>query len=107
MQRAGLGSDEGRLELVLSRKRKRDAHERNELRQDRPQWRFQSVGLELSCLSGTRGTADAINKCNEIGAVLIGDRGELNAEAPVRNGILNDSFGPDLAFGDEKIYTSS
>ena len=92
---------------MLSRKRKRDAHQRNELRQDRPQGRVQSEDRELACLSGTRGTADAINKCNEIGAVLIGDRGELNAEAPVGNGVLNDSFGTDLAFGDEKIYTSS
>jgi len=38
-----------------------------------------------------------------VGAVLIGYRGELQAQATVGNLMLHDGFGADLSFGNKKI----
>jgi len=69
--------------------------------------RSQSESRQLPCLSGTRGTANPVNECYEVGAVLIRNGGEFQTQTAVGNGVLNDSFGPNLAFGDEKIDSCS
>lgn len=38
-----------------------------------------------------------------MGAILVGDRGELQAEATVGNLMLYDGFGANLSFGNKKI----
>jgi hypothetical protein len=42
-----------------------------------------------------------------MGAVLVGYRGELQAEATVANLMLHDGFGADLSFGNKKVNFGS
>jgi len=42
-----------------------------------------------------------------VGAVLVGYRGELQAQATVGNLMLHDGFGADLSFGNKKINLGS
>ena len=62
--------------------------------------KFQIECRELLRLSGTRGTANPVNECYEVRAVLISNGSEFQTQTAVGNGVLNDSFGPDLPFGD-------
>jgi hypothetical protein len=49
--------------------------------------------------------ANAVYERDEVGAILIGDGGELQAQPGVGKLMLDDSFGANLAFGNKKIHS--
>jgi len=55
----------------------------------------------------TRWRTNSVYQGYQVRAVLVGDGGELQAQAAVGNHILNYCFGADLSFGNKKIHPRS